>query len=50
MFAAYGAQLTLDLRPAGKLPEAVQDAYLEMAVARFKLEGVSGDMLIERTK
>ena len=36
--------------PAGKLPEAVQDAHPEMAVARFKLEGVSGDMLIEHTK
>jgi len=35
---------------AGKLPEAVQDAYPEMAMTSFKLEGVSGDMLIEHTK
>jgi hypothetical protein len=42
--------LTLDLRPAGKSPEVVQDAYPEMVVVQFKLEGVSGDMLIERTK
>ena len=43
-------QLTLDLHPARKLLEAVQDAYPDLAVVGFKLETASGDVLIERAK
>nr|QNO45166.1 coenzyme A biosynthesis bifunctional protein CoaBC [Methanosarcinales archaeon ANME-2c ERB4]QNO46032.1 coenzyme A biosynthesis bifunctional protein CoaBC [Methanosarcinales archaeon ANME-2c ERB4] len=45
-----GSQLTLDLRPARKLLEAVQDVYPDLAVVGFKLETASGDVLIERAK
>jgi len=45
-----GSQLTLDLRPARKLLEAVRDAYPDLAVVGFKLETAGGDVLIERGK
>ena len=45
-----GSQLTLDLRPARKLLEAVRDAHPDLAVVGFKLETVGGDVLIERAK
>ncbi|MEA1944324.1 MAG: bifunctional phosphopantothenoylcysteine decarboxylase/phosphopantothenate--cysteine ligase CoaBC [Euryarchaeota archaeon] len=45
-----GAQLTLNLRPTGKLLEAVRSKYPEITVVGFKLETVRGDALIERAK
>ena len=45
-----GAQLTLDLRPAGKLLGAVRDKHPDLMVVGFKLESVSSGALIERAK
>ena len=45
-----GGQLTLTLRPTGKLLEAVRDAYPDLMVVGFKLETDTGDALIRRAK
>ncbi len=43
-------QLALDLRPTGKLLEAVRSAYPDLMVVGFKLETAGGDALIRRAK
>ncbi len=45
-----GGQLTLTLRPTGKLLEAVRGAHPDLVVVGFKLETAGGDVLIRRAK
>ena len=45
-----GAQMTLSLRPTEKLLGAVRAAHPDLAIVGFKLETLSGDLLIERAR